>query len=350
MEQLKEYLEKLESADMTAAFCIDGEEEAEVRGVTFDSKEVVSGGIFVCKGKNFRVEYLKEALERGCICYVSEKRYELSEETAWIQVKDIRKAMPVLAAIFYRTEPLPLHLTGVTGTKGKTTTSYYIKAILDVWEKKQQGKETGILSSVDIYDGKELVPAKMTTPEAMEIHRHIRNCADESIRYLTMEVSSQALKYKRVRGLKFDVGIFLNISEDHISPCEHENFEDYFTSKLSLFKQTKVACVNLDSAEKERILSASQIAEKVLTFGTTGAPDIWGHDIEMHGGRISFQCGKCAGCHHGGLCLRGGCGLHEGGSGQCAGEGTDGRVREPRPETGGHRRLRSQPAELREAL
>lgn len=141
---------------MTAAFCIDGEEEAEVRGVTFDSKEVVSGGIFVCKGKNFRVEYLKEALERGCICYVSEKRYELSEETAWIQVKDIRKAMPVLAAIFYRTEPLPLHLTGVTGTKGKTTTSYYIKAILDVWEKKQQGKETGILSSVDIYDGKEL--------------------------------------------------------------------------------------------------------------------------------------------------------------------------------------------------
>ena len=137
MEHLKEYVEKLESADMTAAFCIDGEEEAEVRGVTFDSKEVVSGGIFVCKGKNFRVEYLKEALERGCICYVSEKRYELSEETAWIQVKDIRKAMPVLAAIFYRTEPLPLHLTGVTGTKGKTTTSYYIKAILDVWEKKQ---------------------------------------------------------------------------------------------------------------------------------------------------------------------------------------------------------------------
>lgn len=127
MEQLKEYLEKLESADMTAAFCIDGEEEAEVRGVTFDSKEVVSGGIFVCKGKNFRVEYLKEALERGCICYVSEKRYELSEETAWIQVKDIRKAMPVLASIFYRTEPLPLHLTGVTGTKGKTTTSYYIR-------------------------------------------------------------------------------------------------------------------------------------------------------------------------------------------------------------------------------
>lgn len=84
--------------------------------MTFDSKEVVSGGIFVCKGKNFRVEYLKEALERGCICYVSEKRYELSEETAWIQVKDIRKAMPVLAAIFYRTEPLPLHLTESHGT------------------------------------------------------------------------------------------------------------------------------------------------------------------------------------------------------------------------------------------
>lgn len=289
MKHLKEYLGKMKAAGLVAAFCIDGQEEMEVQGLTFDSKAAVPGGIFVCKGKNFRVEYLKEALQRGCLCYVSEKHYELSEGTSWIQVKDIRKAMPVLAAIFYETEQQPVHLTGITGTKGKTTTAYYIKAILDVWEKKQQKAETGILSSVDIYDGKEPEPAKMTTPEAIEIHRHIRNAADAGIRYLTMEVSSQALKYKRVRGLKFDVGVFLNISEDHISPCEHENFEDYFTSKLSLFKQTRVACVNLDSAEKDRILSASRIAERVVTFGTTGAPDIWGHDIEMHDGKISFR-------------------------------------------------------------
>ena len=289
MKRLKEYLGKMKAAGLVAAFCIDGQEEMEVQGLTFDSKAAVPGGIFVCKGKNFRVEYLKEALQRGCLCYVSEKHYELSEGASWIQVRDIRKVMPVLAAVFYETEQQPVHLTGITGTKGKTTTAYYIKAILDVWERKQQKEETGILSSVDIYDGKEQEPAKMTTPEAIEIHRHIRNAADAGIRYLTMEVSSQALKYKRVRGLKFDVGVFLNISEDHISPCEHENFEDYFTSKLSLFKQTRVACVNLDSAEKERILSASRIAERVVTFGTTGAPDIWGHDIEMHDGKISFR-------------------------------------------------------------
>ena len=152
MKYLKEYLGKMKAAGLVAAFCIDGQEEMEVQGLTFDSKAAVPGGIFVCKGKNFRVEYLKEALQRGCLCYVSEKHYELSEGASWIQVRDIRKAMPVLAAIFYETEQQSVHLTGITGTKGKTTTAYYIKAILDVWEKKQQKAETGILSSVDINE------------------------------------------------------------------------------------------------------------------------------------------------------------------------------------------------------
>ena len=104
MKRLKEYLGKMKAAGLVTAFCIDGQEEMEVQGLTFDSKAAVPGGIFVCKGKNFRVEYLKEALQQGCLCYVSEKHYELSEGASWIQVRDIRKAMPVLAAVFYETE------------------------------------------------------------------------------------------------------------------------------------------------------------------------------------------------------------------------------------------------------
>ena len=270
--------------------CLQGDDQVLVNDVVYDSRRVRPGCVFVCLIGSAvdSHQYAAQAVEAGAAAVVASRQLELAKGTL-VLVEDTRKAMAYMSAALFGHPAAKLKTVGITGTKGKTTTAYYIKAILDVWEKKQQKVETGILSSVDIYDGKEPEPAKMTTPEAIEIHRHIRNAADAGIRYLTMEVSSQALKYKRVRGLKFDVGVFLNISEDHISPCEHENFEDYFTSKLSLFKQTRVACVNLDSAEKERILSASRIAERVVTFGTTGAPDIWGHDIEMHDGKISFR-------------------------------------------------------------
>lgn len=288
MKKLLDYVERLKKANLVIDYKIEGMEYTHVQGLTFDSKTAVSGGLFVCKGANFQVEYLKEAIEKGCCCYVGEKRYALSERISYIVVSDIRKAMPILGRMYYDTENVPVHVTGITGTKGKTTTTYYLKAILDAWERRKGGKETGILSSIDCYDGRETSASQMTTPESMEIHRHLRNSTDAGLEYLSMEVSSQALKYKRVQGLKFDVAVFLNISEDHISPCEHEDFKDYFNSKLSIFKHTKIACVNLDSAERDRILAASQLSERVLTFGTTGAPDVWGHDIEMHDGKISF--------------------------------------------------------------
>lgn len=287
MKRLGEYLERLKQAELVTAFQIKNEEQ-EIKGLTFCSKEAVSEGIFVCKGAAFRDDYLKEARERGSVCYVSEKEYALDGDMDFIIVRDIRTAMPILAELFYRTERLKLRVTGVTGTKGKTTTAFYLKAILDAWARQKGEKETGILSSVENYDGKETKPSSLTTPEALEIHRYLRNCEDTGLSHMTMEVSSQALKYKRVRGMDFEVGVFLNISEDHISPGEHEDFEDYFTSKLSVFKQTRTACVNLDSGERERILQAARLSERVLTFGTTGAPDIWGHDIEMSQGRISF--------------------------------------------------------------
>lgn len=293
MKILREYLEKLRQAEMVTAYQIK-EEAQEIKGLTFCSKEAVPEGMFVCKGAAFRVEYLKEARERGCVCYVSEQEYALETDMDFIIVRDVRAAMPILAELFYHTEKLALRVTGITGTKGKTTTAFYLKAILDVWARQRGRTETGILSSVENYDGKERVPSSLTTPEALELHRHLRNGEDAGQSHMTMEVSSQALKYKRVRGMEFEVGVFLNISEDHISPWEHEDFEDYFTSKLSIFKQARIACVNLDSSERERILQAARLSERVLTFGTTGAPDIWGHDIEMSQGRISFwvRCEK----------------------------------------------------------
>ena len=288
MKTLKVYLEKLQEAGLVTAYHIEKHEETEIKGLTFYSKEAEPDSIFVCKGANFRVDYLKEAQRLGSVCYVSEKEYVLEEKVSYIIVRDIRNAMPLLAEVFYRTRDLSLSVTGITGTKGKTTTAYYLKAILDAWNRKRGEKATGLLSSVENYDGKRVQQSSLTTPEAIELHGFFRNCEDEGLSHLTMEVSSQALKYKRVWGLEFQVGVFMNIAEDHISPNEHEDFDDYFTSKLSIFKQTGTACVNLDCAERERVLKAARLAKNVVTFGTTGAPDIWGHDIEMSNGRVSF--------------------------------------------------------------
>lgn len=287
MKTVKDYLDRLRQAEQVTACHIKNEDQ-EISGLTFCSKEAVPNGMFVCKGAAFRVDYLKEARALGCVCYISEKEYALEADMDFVIVRDIRTAMAILGEAFYRTEELKLRVTGITGTKGKTTTAFYLKAILDAWAGKCGKKETGLLSSVENFDGRERKASSLTTPEAIELHRHMRNCEDAGLSHMTMEVSSQALKYKRVRGMEFEVGVFLNIAEDHISPWEHEDFEDYFTSKLSIFKQTRTACVNLDSGERERILQAARLSERVITFGTTGAPDIWGHDIEMCQGRISF--------------------------------------------------------------
>ena len=97
---------------------------------------------------------------------------------------------------------------------------------------------------------------------------HFRNAADSGIEYMTMEVSSQALKYGRLHEVRFDAGVFLNISEDHISPIEHSDMEDYFASKLKIFSQCKTACVNTDSDQFPQIMEAAENADRILTFGT----------------------------------------------------------------------------------
>lgn len=292
--KLSEYLEELKTAGMVVSYDLNGQEETLVHSIMYDSREAVSGGVFICKGANFAEEYLESALKKGCCAYISEVIYQTKEKSGWILVKDIRRVMPILAAKFYGTDKKSrdLHLTGITGTKGKTTTSYYLKAILDCFEKSRNHVETAILSTIEIYDGKERKPSVLTTPEALELHRHIRNAQDAGISYLTMEVSSQALKYQRIRKVQYDVGIFLNISEDHISPAEHGDFEDYFMSKLSLFKQVDTACINLDCDYEKRVCQAAHLAKRIVTFGRKEEADIQLMSVRHCENGLSFRV-KC---------------------------------------------------------
>ena len=281
-----------------------------LQNLTYDSREVTKGTLFICKGQAFRKAYLEEAIEKGCTAYLIAEEVQKQLEflgktcvccesdlesgmkkikgTADVQrnvtgliVTDIRKAMAAVSAAFYDYCPGSPKVTGITGTKGKTTTAWYLKAMLDLWQREQEGRETGLISTVENFDGCRHQESEMTTPEAPVIHRILANAREMGLSHVTMEVSSQALKYKRVRGMTFQVGVFLNISEDHISPQEHTDFEDYFSAKLSMLRQTEVTCVNLDCDYTEQILKAARKAGQVLTFGKHKEADIRYSDVRM---------------------------------------------------------------------
>ena len=266
----------------------EGAGEGVITGLTYNSKDAAPGTLFICKGAAFKPEYLADAATRGAVAYVSHEIYP-EVQLPVILVSDIRRAMPYLAAKYFERAAEHFRLTGITGTKGKSTTAYYLKTILDDWLKAEGAKESGIISSIDTYDGKEFYESHITTPESVELMQHFHNAWDAGISYVTMEVSSQALKYDRVDEVRFDVGVFMNISEDHISPVEHYSFGDYFTSKLAIFRQTKTAVICTDSDFFEEVREAAGEAERVLTFGTAEGSDIYGYDIRKEGGEIHFK-------------------------------------------------------------
>ncbi|MDY5175049.1 Mur ligase family protein, partial [Enterococcus faecium] len=221
---LKEHL--LKEFVSTKGWHLDVPEKAEFLQLSYDSRKADASTLFFCKGMNFKEEYLDSAIEQGIQYYVSEQPYENS--AVGIIVTDIRKAMALLAMAFYDYPQNKLKVIGFTGTKGKTTAAYFTKAILD----HTTNKKTALLSTMNTtLDGKTYFKSHLTTPESLDLYRMMAEAVKNGMTHLVMEVSSQAYKTQRVYGLTLDVGIFLNISPDHISPIEHPTFDDYFYCK-----------------------------------------------------------------------------------------------------------------------
>lgn len=258
-----------------------------ITNISYNSKEVTENTLFICKGKSFKEEYLDMAINKGAVAYISEIDYH--KNISCILVNDIQKTLSLVSNIYFNYPWEKMKLVGISGTKGKSTTSYYIKYILDEYLNYNGKPEAGIISSIDTYDGIINEESHITTPESLDLQKHYNNALKSDITYMVTEVSSQALKYGRLYDVYFDVGIFLNICEDHISPIEHKDFEDYFSSKLKLFKQCKYACVNLESDYASRILKASQDSQKVITFGMNENADIYGYNIRKDGANILFN-------------------------------------------------------------
>ena len=268
-----------------------GADDVRVHGAACDSRAVAPGDVFVCKGAAFRPAFLTSALAAGAVAYLcDESRADelaaLAPDAPALVTSDLRRAMAIVSAEAFGRPDRALPLVGITGTKGKTTTAYLLRSILDAWHGSGS---CGMIGTVETYDGVEDGPSRNTTPEAPDLWRHLAHARTSGLDALVMEVSSQALKYDRTLGVELDVACFLNIGLDHISAVEHADFEDYFTSKLKIFSQGRTAVVNLDTDHADRVLAAASAAGRTLTFGV-GRPeaDAWADDLAATEEGISF--------------------------------------------------------------
>ncbi len=287
---LGEYCDLLDKLGLLAAPAPRGPAlDRTVELVAYRSQEVLPGTLFLCKGAHFKPEYLADAARRGAFAYVSETPYPQAGLPC-ILVGDMRRALAPLAAKYYNDPAAGLKVIGITGTKGKSSTAYYLKYILDEY-LAPRGKRCGVISSIDTYDGVERFESHLTTPEPLELHRHFAHAASSGLEYVVMEVSSQALKYHRTLGVPFAAAAFLNIGADHISPIEHPDFDDYFHSKLKLFAQAAMSCVSLDCDHAQEALSAARAAcPTVFTFSRRNpAADVYARDVRKVGGDILFR-------------------------------------------------------------
>ena len=224
--------------------------------ITYDTRDVREGTLLCCKGR-FKAEYLHDIDERGLAAYVADTDFSAETGTPGLIVNDARKAMSLLSAEFYGRPQDELTVVGITGTKGKTTTAYFTQAVLNA---HSHGK-AALFSSVDnCLDGHTYVESDLTTPESMDAFRMMREAADNGMKYLVMEVSSQAYKVERVYGLTFDVATFLNISPDHISPIEHPTFEDYLYCKRQIIVNAKSLVLGADSLHADLLREDAEAA------------------------------------------------------------------------------------------
>lgn len=208
-----------------------------------DSRKVREGSVFVCisGAVSDGHDYIEDVRERGVAAVVVERPVEAPEGLTVIHVDDTRYALALMSAAYFGYPAEKLKVIGITGTKGKTTTTYMVKSILE-----GVGHKVGLIGTIETLIGEESIPASNTTPESYTIHKYFAKMVEAGCDSVVMEVSSQGLMLHRTAGIRFEIGIFTNLGEDHIGPNEHKDFEDYKRCKGILFTQCRLGIANID--------------------------------------------------------------------------------------------------------
>ncbi len=267
---------------------LQGSLDAEVTGVINDSRRVEKGSLFLCvrgavvDGHTFA----QGAAEKGASVIVAEEPVDVPQSVTVVLVKDCRLAMAEIAAAWYGYPADRLKVIGITGTKGKTTTTYMVKSILE-----KSGYKVGLIGTIETIIQDTVIPSANTTPESLLVQEYFARMLECGCDICVMEVSSQAMKLLRCAGFTFEAGVFTNLEPDHIGPAEHESFEEYLSCKAALFRQCRIGIMNADDPHLEEILKGHTC--EVETYGLGEKADLRAVNEKLFTGKgylgISFD-------------------------------------------------------------
>lgn len=258
--------------------CVCGQIETEITQIVYDSRKVTEGSLFICvEGANSDGHnYVEEVVKKGARVLVVSKPVILpaGADVTVVQVENTRYAMAFISAAYFGHPAERLKVIGITGTKGKTTTTYLVKSILE-----QAGYKVGLVGTIEAIIGEEHIPANNTTPESYVLQEYFYKMAEAGCQAVVMEVSSQGLMLHRTQGFLFDYGIFTNLEPDHIGPNEHADFEEYMACKGLLFKQCKIGIVNSDDAHWETVTQGHTC--ELETFGLGSEAELRAENLQL---------------------------------------------------------------------
>ncbi len=258
--------------------CVCGTTKREISDIVYDSRKVQPDCLFVCipGAKADGHQYAVEAVKAGAAAILAEREVALPEgaDVTVIRVDDTRYAMAFASAAFFGYPAEQMKIIGVTGTKGKTTTTYLVRSILE-----QAGRKVGLIGTIEIIIGETHIHAENTTPQSYLVQKYFRMMADAGCDTVVMEVSSQGLMLHRTQGFVFDFGIFTNLEPDHIGENEHKDFDDYLHCKSLLFRQCKVGIVNQDDAHWQEV--TKNCTCRLETYGIDTEADLRATDISF---------------------------------------------------------------------
>lgn len=257
-------------------------EEKEINAIAYDSRKVQKGDLFVCI-TGFQTDghkYAQKAIEAGAVAILCEKAIQSdNKDVTILQTKNTRHALAILSSNYYKHPCNSMNVIGVTGTNGKTTTTYLIKSVLD-----SIGHKVGIVGTIENRIGQKVLHADRTTPESLELQQLFYQMKQENVTDVVMEVSSHSLDLHRVDGIQYNIGIFTNLTQDHLD--YHKTMENYKIAKSLLFQRSNKSVINIDDEAGEFMKQNAK--GEVLTFGIDKQADITAKEIDISADGVKF--------------------------------------------------------------